>query len=175
MFARKTAEAICKLVFVEKISPNVSDSSTLEPMLKLLTEKNALPKAVVNHLRAIQVHGNFGAHDQGEEGDEIDGEYIKSCMSALEYCYRWLTERFLPPDVSLALKPKPSVTERVLTVRPPIKIVDLSSAMGLKPFQIIKDLMGLGMFASQSQAVGVEIVRKICELHGWTYESKPRI
>jgi translation initiation factor IF-2 len=64
--------------------------------------------------------------------------------------------------------------EKILNVKPPISVKDLSLAMGLKPFQVIKDLMGMGIFASQTQNVDVDVILKVCDAHGWKYEREKR-
>ncbi len=64
--------------------------------------------------------------------------------------------------------------EKVLHVKPPISVKDLAAAMGLKPFQIIKDLMGMGIFANQTQNVDVDVILKVCDAHGWKYEREKR-
>ncbi len=64
--------------------------------------------------------------------------------------------------------------EKVLHVKPPISVKDLAAAMNLKPFQIIKDLMGIGIFANQNQNVDVDVILKVCDAHGWKYEREKR-
>ena len=64
--------------------------------------------------------------------------------------------------------------EKVLHVKPPISVKDLAAAMGLKPFQIIGDLMAVGIFANQNQNVEADVVLKVCEKHGWRFEREKR-
>ena len=64
--------------------------------------------------------------------------------------------------------------EKVLNVKPPIAVKDLAAAMSLKPFQIIKDLMGMGIFANQNQNVDMDVILKVCDAHGWKYEREKR-
>ncbi|MEK0449473.1 MAG: translation initiation factor [Verrucomicrobiota bacterium] len=64
--------------------------------------------------------------------------------------------------------------EKILSVKPPISVKDLATAMSLKPFQVIKDLMGMGIFANQTQNVDIDVIQKVCDLHGWKYEREKR-
>jgi translation initiation factor IF-2 len=64
--------------------------------------------------------------------------------------------------------------EKILHVRPPISVKDLATAMSLKPFQIIGDLMAVGIFANQNQNVEADVVQKVCEKHGWKFEREKR-
>jgi len=64
--------------------------------------------------------------------------------------------------------------DKVLHVKPPIMVKDLAAAMGLKPFQIIGDLMAMNIFANQNQNVEADVVLKVCEKHGWKFEREKR-
>ena len=88
-----------------------------------------------------------------------------------------------PPPVVAPSQPAPTnvtseVTdsgEKILHVKLPIVVKDLAAAMGLKPFQVIKDLMDLSIFANQNQNIEVaDVVTKVCEKHGWKFEKERR-
>jgi translation initiation factor IF-2 len=64
--------------------------------------------------------------------------------------------------------------EKVLHVKLPINVKDLATAMNLKPFQIIGDLMAMNIFADQKQNVEIDVITKICEKHGWKFEKERR-
>ena len=64
--------------------------------------------------------------------------------------------------------------DKLLHVKPPIMVKDLATAMGLKPFVLIKDLMDMGTFANQNQNVDADIVQRICDKHGWKFEKERR-
>ena len=46
----------------------------------------------------------------------------------------------------------------------------LAEELGLKPFQLIKDLMSLQIFANLNQSVEADVVAKVCEMHGFVFE-----
>jgi translation initiation factor IF-2 len=60
--------------------------------------------------------------------------------------------------------------KRILHLKPPIIVKDLAEQLGLKPFQIIKDLMSLAIFANINQTLEPDIAFKVCDLHGVYFE-----
>ncbi len=64
--------------------------------------------------------------------------------------------------------------EKIIHLKPPIIVKDLAPLMGLKPFQLIRDLIGLNIFASINQTIEPEVATKVCALHGYTFEVERR-
>ncbi|MEQ1850471.1 MAG: translation initiation factor IF-2 [Chthoniobacteraceae bacterium] len=64
--------------------------------------------------------------------------------------------------------------ERLVHLKPPFTVKDLSAAIGLKPFVVIKNLMDIGVFANQNQSIETDVASKICEIHGWKFEKERR-
>lgn len=60
--------------------------------------------------------------------------------------------------------------KKVINIKPPIAVRVLAEELGLKPFQLIKDLMSLQIFANLNQSVESDVVAKICEMHGFVFE-----
>jgi translation initiation factor IF-2 len=60
--------------------------------------------------------------------------------------------------------------KKVLNIKPPIAVKVLADELGLKPFQLIKDLMSLQIFANLNQTVEADVVAKVCEMHGFIFE-----
>ena len=63
---------------------------------------------------------------------------------------------------------------KVIHLKPPIIVRDLAERMGLKTFNIIKDLMGFQVFAKADTAVEPEVAAKVCEMHGFIFEKEKR-
>ena len=59
-------------------------------------------------------------------------------------------------------------------MRPPIVVRELAEQMGKKPFQIIGDLMQMGVFATVTQTIDGEAAVKICAKHGIRFETEKR-
>src|SRR2546426_12159095 len=49
----------------------------------------------------------------------------------------------------------------------PVRVSDLAAALGRKPFQIIADLMEIGLFKSVHEAVGFDDASKIARKYGF--------
>jgi translation initiation factor IF-2 len=64
--------------------------------------------------------------------------------------------------------------EKVVHLKPPFTVKDLGTAMGIKPFQVIHDLMELNIFASINQNIEVDVAAKVCTKHGFTFEREKR-
>ncbi len=75
-----------------------------------------------------------------------------------------------PADPRAAL---PS-SARVVIFKPPITVRDLAEKLGLKPFQLIADLMGIGVFATVTQTVDETAAIKVCAKHGVKFEVEKR-
>ena len=77
-----------------------------------------------------------------------------------------------PPDSN---KEETSSEEsKVIHIKPPIILKDLSDKMGIKPFNVIRDLMELDVFASLDSSIEPEVATKICEKHGFVFEKEKR-
>ncbi|MEY2599007.1 MAG: Translation initiation factor [Verrucomicrobiota bacterium] len=68
----------------------------------------------------------------------------------------------------------PKVDEKVISLKPPIIVRDLATALALKPFEVIRDLMGMNIFVNLNQSVEIDVASKICQKHGFTFEREKR-
>ncbi|MEA3186264.1 MAG: translation initiation factor [Chthoniobacter sp.] len=64
--------------------------------------------------------------------------------------------------------------EKVIHIKPPIIIKDLAAQLGLKGFQITKDLMELNIFANPGQSIEPDIAALVCKKHGFVFEREKR-
>jgi translation initiation factor IF-2 len=64
--------------------------------------------------------------------------------------------------------------EKIVHLKPPIIVRDLAAAMGLKPFQVIGDLMQMSIFVSINQSIEADVAAKVCERHGYVFEREKR-
>ena len=71
----------------------------------------------------------------------------------------------LKPAVRPAPIPVPTGEEIVL--RPPIVVRDLAEKLGKKPFQVIADLMEMGIFANVNQTVETEVAQRVAAKHNF--------
>ncbi len=61
-----------------------------------------------------------------------------------------------------------------LSVRPPIIVRDFAGLIGLRPFQLISELMEMGIFASMNQVIEPEVAVNIALKHNFLLEIKHR-
>ena len=61
-----------------------------------------------------------------------------------------------------------------MIVKPPIVVRDFAVLLGLKPFQLISELMEMGIFASMNQTIEEDVARKISKVKGFDLEIKHR-
>jgi translation initiation factor IF-2 len=63
---------------------------------------------------------------------------------------------------------------KVVHLKPPIIVRELAQQIGLKPFQVISDLMEMNIFAAINHTVEPDIASAICKKHGYIFEVEKR-
>jgi translation initiation factor IF-2 len=66
------------------------------------------------------------------------------------------------------------VEGNVISIKPPIIVGVLAEKLGLKPFEIMKDLIALEVFVAPNQAIEPDIAEKVCEAHDFIFEREKR-
>jgi len=69
----------------------------------------------------------------------------------------------LPPDAP------------VITFKAPITVRELAEKINCKPFQLIADLMGMGVFANVNQPLEESVAVKVAARHGFRFEGEKRV
>jgi translation initiation factor IF-2 len=64
--------------------------------------------------------------------------------------------------------------KKVIHIKPPIIVRELAQQLGVKPHQLIAELMGFNIFANINQTIEPDIASKICENHGFVFEMERR-
>lgn len=64
--------------------------------------------------------------------------------------------------------------EKVINLKPPVSVSELAVLLHVKPFQIIKDLMGMGIFANPTTPLDADAMSSLCDLHGFTFAREKR-
>jgi translation initiation factor IF-2 len=62
----------------------------------------------------------------------------------------------------------------VIVIKPPIVVRELAAQLKQKPFKVIADLMGLGVFATVNQAIDEKIAQQLCAKYGFRFEVEKR-
>ncbi|MCL5097039.1 MAG: translation initiation factor IF-2 N-terminal domain-containing protein, partial [Candidatus Omnitrophica bacterium] len=80
------------------------------------------------------------------------------------------------PKPAAPVEPKfvPPATGKLITMKPPIVVRLLADLLKRKPFQLIADLMELGVFANVNQTIEESVAQKLCAKHGFRFEVEKR-
>jgi len=78
-------------------------------------------------------------------------------------------------------KPEPATPKislpsdaQVISIKPPIVVRELAEQLKQKPFKIIADLMGMGVFATVNQSIEEPVAQRICANYGYKFEVEKR-
>jgi len=63
---------------------------------------------------------------------------------------------------------------KIIHIKPPIIVRDFATALSLKPFKLISELMEMGIFAAMTQSLDETVAAKLAEKHGFMLEIKHR-
>jgi translation initiation factor IF-2 len=67
-----------------------------------------------------------------------------------------------------------TAAQKVILIKPPIVVKQLANELGLKPHQLIAELMNYNIFANINQTIEPDIASKIAENHGFVLEKERR-
>jgi len=93
-----------------------------------------------------------------------------------------------PPPAPVAEKPvapaepteapapaEPEAEQKIIHIKPPIIVKELATPLGLKPYQLIKELMtDFNIFVNINQTIEPDIATQICQKHGFVFEMERR-
>ena len=75
----------------------------------------------------------------------------------------------VPPSAEAEVAP-----QKIILIKPPIVVKQLAAELGLKPHQLIAELMTHNIFANMNQTIEPDIAAKIAENHGFVLEKERR-
>jgi translation initiation factor IF-2 len=78
------------------------------------------------------------------------------------------------PAVETPAAPGEPEGEKIVHLKPPVLVKDLAAALDVKPFKIMKELMAMNIFASQTTVLEAHDITTICKSFGVTYEAEKR-
>jgi translation initiation factor IF-2 len=79
-----------------------------------------------------------------------------------------------PAPVNASEPTPPILDDKIIHIKPPIIVRDLAQQIGLKPFQLIHDLMDMNIFAAINHTIEPDVAAAICKKHGYTFEVEKR-
>ena len=78
------------------------------------------------------------------------------------------------PDATTSPSTEEGTAQKVILIKPPIVVKQLANELGLKPHQLIAELMNYNIFANINQTIEPDIASKIAENHGFVLEKERR-
>jgi translation initiation factor IF-2 len=73
------------------------------------------------------------------------------------------------------LEEAPAKTDgKTVTMRPPIVVKDLAVRLGIKPFQLVHQLMEMNIFATLTQTIDEDVAKTACAKFGFVFEVEKR-
>ncbi|MEP6937791.1 MAG: translation initiation factor IF-2 [Chthoniobacterales bacterium] len=81
------------------------------------------------------------------------------------------------PDSSAAEAPpagEAAEPQKIIHIKPPIIVKQLATELGVKPHQLIAELMSLNVFANINQTIEPDVATQICQKHGFVFEMERR-
>src|SRR5882762_5906454 len=79
-----------------------------------------------------------------------------------------------PDATALPTAEEEPAAQNVILIKPPIVVKQLATELGLKPHQLIAELMNYNIFANINQTIEPDIASKIAENHGFVLEKERR-
>jgi translation initiation factor IF-2 len=79
-----------------------------------------------------------------------------------------------PAKETAAPVAEPEVEQKIIHIKPPIIVKELATQLGLKPHQLIAELMALNIFANINQTIEPDVATQICAKHGFVFEMERR-
>jgi translation initiation factor IF-2 len=73
-----------------------------------------------------------------------------------------------------AAPPEVEDNRKIIHIKPPIVVKQLAADLGVKPHQVIAELMNYNIFANINQTIEPDIATKIAETHGFVLEKERR-
>lgn len=78
------------------------------------------------------------------------------------------------PALEATAEPVDESSAKIIHIKPPIIVRELAEALGVKAFELIRELMALNVFAAINQSIEPDVASKICEKYGFTFEKERR-
>jgi translation initiation factor IF-2 len=93
---------------------------------------------------------------------------------SIEAAHTDAVEKAVPDAAAPPSTQEETAAQKVILIKPPIVVKQLANELGLKPHQLIAELMSYNIFANINQTIEPDIASKIAEGHGFVLEKERR-
>jgi translation initiation factor IF-2 len=144
--------------------------ATTEPTTKKAPAKKA----------AVKTQTKPAANDEPAPAAAVSAAPVLTAPAPVSPVIPAKTATIAPPAAEtappLSTAPASDVPEagKLITMKPPIVVKDLAARIGLKPFQVVHELMEMNVFATLNQVIDEETAKKVCERKGFLFELERR-
>ncbi|MDD4872152.1 MAG: translation initiation factor IF-2 [Kiritimatiellae bacterium] len=80
-----------------------------------------------------------------------------------------------PEAVPTPVESETPATEKIIVVQGPVVVKEFAEKLGIRPNQLIAELMGMNILASLNERMDVAAANKIAEKHGFTFEHQKKL
>ena len=174
----------------EKVVSTKDDSSKVEKKAPIVKTKADLDREKKEKEDAEKVENN-NEDDDSDTGDTVDQQNISMAPPPPPPPSMRASAPQPPAGAGKSAVPAPPTNQNkktentadeqsgvvegnLIIVKPPIVVRDFAGFIGLKPFQLISELMEMGIFASMNQAIEEDVARQVAKVKGFELEIKHR-
>ncbi len=184
--AAKPKKSVAKPAVTEKIKKPATKKIVAKKKITKKAEAPVIKKEVKPQI-VIKKEPSFGKLRTGPE--PVEGPEIKKAEEKKPEVKKPEIKPQTPPVPPVVEKPPEEVKvvdgpvlseaegpkKRVLELDLPISLKDLSIKIGVKPNEIIVNLMAKNIFATINQSIGEEILKDILSQYGIEYKKPPKL
>ena len=174
----------------EKVVSTKDDSSKVEKKAPIVKTKADLDREKKEKEDAEKAENN-NEDDDSDTGDTVDQQNISMAPPPPPPPSMRASAPQPPAGAGKSAVPAPPTNQNkktentadeqsgvvegnLIIVKPPIVVRDFAGFIGLKPFQLISELMEMGIFASMNQAIEEDVARQVAKVKGFELEIKHR-
>lgn len=152
--------------------PSKLDQQKREALDLFSNEKK--PKNRKANVPATQVIGSISKILSGENQEPEESPAPEAPTASPAPIQQPTSTETPPPPPAAAVEEPSAENAKIVLLKPPILVADLATKLGLKQFQVMADLIKIGVFPAPNQPLEPEVAAKICQVHGFTFEREKR-
>ena len=80
----------------------------------------------------------------------------------------------VPVETTTTVPESGLAASKIITMKSPVIVKELAGKLGMKSFQIVHQLMEMGIFGTMTTPIDEPTAKKICEAHGFQFELERR-
>jgi len=140
---------------------------------ELISELGKLGIKVKNHMSSLEADQVSKLKASRSSKKEVPFAKVPKAKSSQTIEKKKIEKKIEPPEKITPASPAVSAEkEKTVRIKGAMVVKDLADELGLKPNELIAELMGLNILASINQRIEANVAIKIAEKHGFNVEHK---